>query len=484
MYDRISKKNWLLRGDVSSAGLKKAGFSVEKGVLVSGDYKSATDNLPVAVAEAILEELLAHSLTVPPNIREYAKEILRPVLSYWVGEDREDFEVTVGQMMGSFLSFPLLCIQNFLSFAWARKTYGLRKQCPLQINGDDILFQSTPAFAKHWMDVVSGLGLEVERSKTSVSSDYGSVNSTLLAWNGRALVVKHTLRFGMLRPTDHPDSLGVGFRKFLGDLTGDVRFRAGRQFVLWHRTELRGRCMSQLGFRGSLAYRLSVLLRLSVTSLTDVPYPKPPTPHSIHLDPELVTMVPVKSCDSEFLGESFREMISWKWSLPWDPVSYEREVLKHCIARTVFRGVTSETFNCLGGLLDEHVDHQSMIKVTPDRRENFSVVSVSRPFGSRLSAVNREHLSRLEVRERRSRFFLPWSKEEKEVPVFNSVLSTQLTERDTLLPPPYSLEPEIVDAARWNELLCRVVSRHGIRPEDFSCLRDEVSLALVALSES
>ncbi len=118
------------------------------------------------VAELILGLILDAAVSVPPSVKAHALKMLRPTL--WNLEYGLEFSVTRGQMMGSYLSFPLLCLQNFLGFDFSRERAGLGK-LPVLINGDDILFQCPKSFAPEWMSVVKDLGLEVEVTKTSVS---------------------------------------------------------------------------------------------------------------------------------------------------------------------------------------------------------------------------------------------------------------------------------------------------------------------------
>lgn len=164
VYEHLSRRSkWLLRGDPTDAKLKAAGF-VEGGTLVSGDYRSATDNLSLEVAGTILECILENSVSVPDSVKRHARAVLRPTL--WNLDLDLEFEVTRGQMMGSYLSFPLLCVQNYLSFEFAREEAGL-DMMPLLINGDDILFETwDDGFPERWMALVKTLGLEVERTKT------------------------------------------------------------------------------------------------------------------------------------------------------------------------------------------------------------------------------------------------------------------------------------------------------------------------------
>jgi len=324
IYDRISRQKWVCRGDVKPETLDKAGFRVGLGELVSGDYKSATDNLPLEAAETILRVILRKSSRIPEGICDYAQRILRP---FFV-RDGEAVQVTSGQQMGSLLSFPLLCVQNYLAFKWASR--GRSEDTPLLINGDDILFQTRdPAFVQSWMQVVGEVGLEVEQTKTSVAMDYGSLNSTLLRWKGDRLRVVPTLRFGMLRSMPLPNSLSQSFSSFAcAGLPAQVRFNAGLEYLKWHSPLIRrtGLAPNELGFRGRFAWRCFLktgLLRPQKVRVRDDPLasfsktlPRAPCPHNIVLSSAVVEWVPSLSKEEELMNR--REMASWKWRIRGD----------------------------------------------------------------------------------------------------------------------------------------------------------------------
>jgi len=333
MYDRLSEGSWLLRGDVTACALDKAGFKKGRGALVSGDYKSATDNLPLVVAEAILDVALENAAFVPESVRLSARKLLRPLLVevgpcqfgrplYPIGD------VVSGQQMGSLLSFPLLCAQNYTAFRWALKSFcpdGFQRflpgDVPVLINGDDILFQvEDPRFFGSWVETVRSVGLEVERSKTSFDDTFGSLNSTLLRWRGCYLRVVPTVRMGMLRSADYVNSLSSNFRSFVKGL-GTLTYAAARVFMTWHRKMIisSGRTLSSLGFTGALAWRVATKMRLQRVAFRDIRFghsalPTAPTFHNFALSSDQVEYIPENVCASS-LEDSVREMTSWKWSL-------------------------------------------------------------------------------------------------------------------------------------------------------------------------
>lgn len=325
LYDRISALGWVCRGDVNADKLDRAGFKRGLGSLVSGDYKSATDNLPLEVAECVLRVALRRATRVPEGISKYAMELLRPLFTHC----GEEFEVSSGQQMGSLLSFPLLCIQNYIAFMWAKRRYYGKDppHMPVLINGDDILFQCRdPAFYSSWVQVVGDVGLEVERTKTSVAEDFGSLNSTLLNWKSGSLRVVPTLRFGMLRPQPYANSLPRLLKQFAQPgLPIDVRYVAGVEFVRWHlKTILRTNLTPQeLGFSGRFAWRVlhkggalaSVKRRLQLNPRDDLarPLPSLPTLHNVVLTSDIVEWVdsPLTAEEEQMVA---RELAAWKWS--------------------------------------------------------------------------------------------------------------------------------------------------------------------------
>ncbi|QKI79934.1 RNA-dependent RNA polymerase [Erysiphe necator associated ourmia-like virus 104] len=308
IYDRLSRNSWLNRGDVTTEGLKDFRY-VEGEVLTSGDYKSATDNLSIEVAEMILATILTSTVSVPQSVMKGALDILRPNL--YNLENALDFVPRIGQMMGSYLSFPLLCIQNRMAFLWCG---GGNRPC--KINGDDILFRSDPEFSQRWMETVSSLGLEVERTKTSVSADYGSLNSTLVVREKGRYKVRQTYRFGMLRECDDITSLCKTYEDFLRGIHGPSRFRAGFEFFRWHLPSLKAYRVStvELGFRGDLAWRLTRKWNLRLDRPSEV-LPTLGPDHNVVVPRDICTFVDPDTIRKDDRKVSAMELAAWKWGV-------------------------------------------------------------------------------------------------------------------------------------------------------------------------
>lgn len=145
---------------------------------LSGDYSSATDGLHMDVMYAfrdiLLEELGEHPLT--PYIKADCGSHL---LQYPKHFNIPDAEQTNGQLMGSLLSFPVLCLANAYTACLARQESLSDLKCA--IHGDDILMKVNRSQYSKWKGVARGLGLELSVGKNYYSKEFGSIDSQLFS---------------------------------------------------------------------------------------------------------------------------------------------------------------------------------------------------------------------------------------------------------------------------------------------------------------
>jgi hypothetical protein len=201
MYNHLTNKEPFLRGDAKPSSFK--GFSSARGeYFVSGDYESATDNIPLELSEFLLSAILDQCEHVPVAIRQLAIASLRGVLSH---DDKLVVQQS-GQLMGNLLSFPLLCALNFLVFK-----FSIRRRVPVRINGDDIAFRATPQEIARWFNTVGRCGLVVSVGKTLVHKAFFSLNSTFfLAKECAQPACIPVIRSKCIyKPFDDPDPVGL-----------------------------------------------------------------------------------------------------------------------------------------------------------------------------------------------------------------------------------------------------------------------------------
>jgi hypothetical protein len=86
-----------------------------------------------------------------------------------------------GQLMGSILSFPVLCAINLASYWCALEEYTgctyKKEELPCLINGDDILFKSNDAFYTVWQKWITKAGFTLSVGKNYISPHFITVNS-------------------------------------------------------------------------------------------------------------------------------------------------------------------------------------------------------------------------------------------------------------------------------------------------------------------
>jgi len=89
---------------------------------------------------------------------------------------------TRGQLMGSVVSFPILCIINAAICRWAKELSDNRiytlKDCPLAINGDDAILRINELGRTLWARIGTFCGLSPSVGKVYYSKNFLNINST------------------------------------------------------------------------------------------------------------------------------------------------------------------------------------------------------------------------------------------------------------------------------------------------------------------
>jgi len=190
--------------------LGKLGFDEE---FISGDYKASTDNLHSWVSECLLDSLdevwteqinlgcndpfvvykdnivtlMKRALTGHIIMDPACNEMFRKGVEIRDSDFRQQKE---GQLMGSIISFPFLCLANAALCRWAmeisegknlrltnRPIHGYTK-CRLLVNGDDCVFPGKKEKAfEAWKKITAFGGLESSVGKTFRSDSFLTINS-------------------------------------------------------------------------------------------------------------------------------------------------------------------------------------------------------------------------------------------------------------------------------------------------------------------
>jgi hypothetical protein len=141
---------------------------------ISGDYSSATDGLHadiMSTAVSSLVEALGDHPIVPFLERESGVHLCE--YPSWSGVP-DTYQIN-GQLMGSLLSFPILCLANAFTVCYTQQK-GLNDISAL-FHGDDLLMRGTPEQYNNWRKFTKSIGLELSMGKNYISPVWGSIDS-------------------------------------------------------------------------------------------------------------------------------------------------------------------------------------------------------------------------------------------------------------------------------------------------------------------
>jgi len=243
--------NFELTGNIVTDELINKRFSTS-GRFQSGDYVASTDEVnswcsEVAAEEMILcfQEQCGHSLGPLRDL------VLRALTGHVISGELQ----RTGQLMGSIISFPFLCIINFAliraSFELSHGVVLSIEDTPCWINGDDCLTQySNSEYPVLWRALGDICGLSESLGKTYDSSKFCSINSRFFhARNGSWEMMPYInmgLLGGLVRSSisvdeveKDPLQLGSIYEKFMEHLPPQCVSVCEEYFLYKHRKVLK-----------------------------------------------------------------------------------------------------------------------------------------------------------------------------------------------------------------------------------------------------
>jgi len=155
------------------------------------DYSAATDGLSYQYSRQIMEEIFE---LIPPSMYKRAFSVLGmhdlyyPTVEVEPMSGRKTFSrdlrgtMTNGQLMGSILSFPILCLANL--GVYLKVTRDIQKKWTKKqrlnhtlINGDDMLYAAPKKLWEDHVRIGRSVGLQMSPGKAYVHDTYANVNS-------------------------------------------------------------------------------------------------------------------------------------------------------------------------------------------------------------------------------------------------------------------------------------------------------------------
>ncbi len=268
------------------------------------DYKNATDNLSWKYSSRILSHVVKHlpsawqdlamdvlgpaHLHYPKPSEEvaYDSEILKKYETFLARVKLTDPVMRRGQLMGSVLSFPILCLANMgLYLEVMRHTHdehnwsNKKRLDNVLINGDDQLYLAPPELWQDHIEKGRKIGLEMSIGKAYHHPSYANVNSTSIdlraygtprqinflnsgLFYGKKKVMAHTDRESTVT-----ENCSLVNKLMNGSLPGR-QVSLMKRWIHYHREELK---LEQISIRGNRTHYRNLFLPLELGGMGVIP---------------------------------------------------------------------------------------------------------------------------------------------------------------------------------------------------------------------
>jgi len=251
---RILRRHPMFRliGEPVTGSLLNEKFGAVAGYFHSLDYSSATDFLNPEVSEAVVNAICA-SVGMPEDIRLLFLKAL-------TGHTVEGLPQVWGQLMGSVVSFIILCVANGAVIRKSLEVLYCRRltlaQCDALVNGDDGAVRAPFAFLDIWKQLAALCGLEPSQGKVYSHKTYLNINSTSYLMRGGVLRLIPYVNMGLMtgqkraggkvsvqdvQDPEGPETLGARHCELLASCPEDMKVACHEMFLNRH-WDLLSRC--------------------------------------------------------------------------------------------------------------------------------------------------------------------------------------------------------------------------------------------------
>lgn len=187
--------------------------------VLSGDYESATDGLNMDITMSLMKGILSNIEHEPTRLWALY-ETGEHIIEYPDWTKIEPVRQTTGQLMGSLLSFPLLCLANYALC----KFVGIQE---MMINGDDLLALCSKDTYQRWRDIGPKVGLVPSVGKNFISREFGTFNSQIFF---RSKHIQH-LNFKLVQRQLKKREIDSCFRDLKGIIPNGILVKRNRHIL-------------------------------------------------------------------------------------------------------------------------------------------------------------------------------------------------------------------------------------------------------------
>jgi hypothetical protein len=189
---------------------------------MSGDMKNATDDLHTWVSETIMDELDV-VLSLPPALTELCYRALTGHLYLHNNVEKKQQR---GQLMGSIISFPILCMATATTVRIALEVNRPRKDLrhhPMLVNGDDNVSKTTDPLCYHnWANILRVFGPTSSIGKSYFNQRFAVINSMIFDLEGGVWRNRPYVNLGLIKGYSRSQSTDEDLLKNLAQKYNDL----------------------------------------------------------------------------------------------------------------------------------------------------------------------------------------------------------------------------------------------------------------------
>jgi hypothetical protein len=190
---------------------------------MSGDMKNATDDLHTWVSETIMDELNV-VLDLPPPLTELCYRALTGHI--YLSPDGTEKEQKRGQLMGSIISFPILCMATATTVRIALEVNRPKKELRhhgLLVNGDDNVSKTTDPLCYHnWANILRVFGPTSSVGKSYFNQRFAVINSLIFDLEGGVWRNRPYVNLGLIKGFSRSQSSDEDLLKNLATKYNDL----------------------------------------------------------------------------------------------------------------------------------------------------------------------------------------------------------------------------------------------------------------------
>jgi hypothetical protein len=193
----------------------------------SGDYTQATNKMYSIISEALGGGVCDVMIVSPTERKLFLDHLTGHYIEH--PETKELKKQERGQLMGSIISFPILCLANAtivrMSYELATGRYWKLNDIPACVNGDDVVWRGPREVYNVWKIVADFFGMSESIGKTFQSREFVQMNSVNFEYEDGNLRETPFINWGLLKGMTRSGGADTGIEENTIESSPSLKYR-------------------------------------------------------------------------------------------------------------------------------------------------------------------------------------------------------------------------------------------------------------------